>query len=49
MLDIQKIKCPKCGKEIELPANQPLYISLDKDIKCPECGQILISCNKPLL
>lgn len=47
MIDTQTIKCPNCGQDTHLPANQPLYISISEDIKCPNCGQIIIKSSTP--
>jgi ribosomal protein S27E len=31
-----KIKCPECGKEMEIFSDE-----IDKKIKCPDCGAML--------
>lgn len=39
---IDTIKCPFCGYDTKLPANSPLFISLQKDFICPKCNKIII-------
>ncbi|MEE4166646.1 MAG: hypothetical protein V2I35_11655 [Desulfocapsaceae bacterium] len=35
-LSAVKIKCPDCGKEMEIFSDE-----IDKKIKCPDCGALL--------